>query len=87
VASSCSTDRPYLRHVKSLSTTWPQLRLLADFMEVSTSAVRWLGFKARKSADHREEHARRTNVMRFVGISNTSDCQTDITVEGLTVIT
>ncbi|PBP25360.1 hypothetical protein BUE80_DR003778 [Diplocarpon rosae] len=32
---------PYLTHVKLLSNTWPHLRLLADFMEVSTHPVRW----------------------------------------------
>jgi hypothetical protein len=62
------SEGPYLTHIKSLSTTWHHLRLLADFMEVSTTPIRWAGFKKRKEAEaeqERDERARRTNVMRL----------------------
>ncbi|KAI1742181.1 hypothetical protein F4680DRAFT_413138 [Xylaria scruposa] len=35
---------PYLRYLKSISSEWPQLRLLADFMEVGTDPLRWRNF-------------------------------------------
>ena len=61
-----STNRPYLKHVKSLSATWPHLRLLADFMEISTTPVRWPDLKNKQPKDdEREQRARRTNVTRL----------------------
>ena len=57
---------PYLKHVKDLSARWPHLRLLADFMEVSTTPVRWTQFKEKKRTDEeRQERAKRTNVTRL----------------------
>ena len=35
---------PYLRYLKVISSEWPQLRLLADFMEVGTDPLRWQNF-------------------------------------------
>jgi hypothetical protein len=32
---------PYLRHLKAISGGWPHVRYLADWMEVSTSPVKW----------------------------------------------
>ncbi len=60
--------------MKSLSVTWPHLRLLADFMEVSTTPLRWKDLSPVKDpkstseendarAKKREERAKRTNVM------------------------
>jgi hypothetical protein len=61
-----SKDRSYLEHVKSLSTTWPHLRLLADFMEISTSPLRWPDFQNNASkAIERDKRARRTNITRL----------------------
>lgn len=31
----------YLTHIKMLSSKWPHLQLLADFMDVGTTPVRW----------------------------------------------
>ncbi|KAK7413090.1 hypothetical protein QQX98_008038 [Neonectria punicea] len=35
---------PYLQYLKTVSSQWPQLRLLADFMEVGTDPLRWRNF-------------------------------------------
>jgi hypothetical protein len=35
---------PYLQHVKELSVAWPHLRYLAQWMEVTTSPVKWEQF-------------------------------------------
>ncbi|KAL5329238.1 hypothetical protein ACEPPN_002748 [Leptodophora sp. 'Broadleaf-Isolate-01'] len=67
---------PYLGHVKLLSGTWPHLRLLADFMEVSTTPLRWKDLSTthpttgadldaeerKKRTQDRDERACRTNV-------------------------
>ncbi|CZT40936.1 uncharacterized protein RSE6_00610 [Rhynchosporium secalis] len=67
---------PYLTHVKLLSNTWPHLRLLADFMEVTTTPLRWKDLstvhptkgadldpeKKEKRLRDRRERASRTNV-------------------------
>ncbi|KAH9216456.1 hypothetical protein DL95DRAFT_460309 [Leptodontidium sp. 2 PMI_412] len=67
---------PYLEHVKLLSGTWPHLRLLADFMEVSTTPLRWKDLSTmhpttganldaevrNKRTEDRDERACRTNV-------------------------
>jgi hypothetical protein len=34
-------SKPYLQHVKYLANAWPHLRILADFMDVGTSPMRW----------------------------------------------
>ncbi|KAK0129890.1 hypothetical protein ONS96_000436 [Cadophora gregata f. sp. sojae] len=68
---------PYLTHVKALSNTWPHLRLLADFMEVSTTPLRWKDLSTthptpgvniepevrRERIKDRNDRACRTNVM------------------------
>jgi hypothetical protein len=60
---------PYLEHVKLLSNTWPHLRLLADFMEVSTTPERWKDLKTEAPGkgvnEERKERASRTNVTRL----------------------
>ncbi|KAI1364335.1 hypothetical protein F5Y08DRAFT_328797 [Xylaria arbuscula] len=35
---------PYLKYLRIVSSEWPQLRLLADFMEVGTDPLRWKNF-------------------------------------------
>ena len=35
---------PYLQFVRDVSSEWPHLRLLADFMEVGTDPLRWKDF-------------------------------------------
>src|ERR1700712_5277786 len=37
----CSTNRPYLQYIKSISSSWPHLRYLADWMEVTTAPPKW----------------------------------------------
>lgn len=41
LAYSNRNDKPYLTHIKSLSSAWPTLRHLADFLEVGTTPLRW----------------------------------------------
>lgn len=62
-----SNDRPYLKHVKLLSNTWPHLRLLADFMEVTTTPLRWAKYqkKADETEAERERRATKTNVTQL----------------------
>lgn len=38
---TCEHSGPYLTHVKRLVRQWPHLELLADFMDVGTTPVRW----------------------------------------------
>ncbi|KAH8671059.1 hypothetical protein BX600DRAFT_509765 [Xylariales sp. PMI_506] len=54
----------YLQHVKDLSTSWPHLRYLAQWMEVSTSPVKWKQMKELESkySFFRRERASRTKV-------------------------
>ncbi|KAH8666907.1 hypothetical protein BX600DRAFT_511795 [Xylariales sp. PMI_506] len=59
-------SKPYLRYVKLLSKAWPHLRLLADFMEVGTTPLRWDpsypgGYKGNKKLEQ-TKRAGRTNV-------------------------
>lgn len=35
---------PYLQFLTTISSEWPQIRLLADFMEVGTDPLRWRNF-------------------------------------------
>ena len=35
------TGMPYLQHIKSVSKDWPHLQILADFMQVSRSPLKW----------------------------------------------
>ncbi|OAL49335.1 hypothetical protein IQ07DRAFT_77294 [Pyrenochaeta sp. DS3sAY3a] len=56
-------ELPYLRHVKRLSNAWPHLRLLADFIEISTIPKRWNILQHKPN--ERNERARRTNVTRL----------------------
>jgi hypothetical protein len=82
-AKSRNTEKkeyPYLSHVKLLSNTWPHLRLLADFMEVGTTPLRWkdLNEKEEKkdkkaqteAAEARNERATRCNVTRLDFVSD-----------------
>ncbi|CAG8957247.1 hypothetical protein HYFRA_00009449 [Hymenoscyphus fraxineus] len=61
-------DRPYLSHIKNLSRIWPSLRLLADFMEIGTSPVRWSNMEKqspRQRAAERRERASRATITRL----------------------
>ncbi|KAH8200487.1 hypothetical protein TruAng_005380 [Truncatella angustata] len=62
---NAARDYPYLQHVKILSQGWPHLRFLAQWMEVTTSPIKWTQFK-KMSAPKRDsilrERASRTNV-------------------------
>ena len=40
-----STERPYYKHAKAFSTSWRHLRVLADFMQVGTTPLRWKEFQ------------------------------------------
>ncbi|KAJ3563148.1 hypothetical protein NPX13_g8301 [Xylaria arbuscula] len=66
---------PYLKYLRIISSEWPQLRLLADFMEVGTDPLRWKNFHGDDKInaytypeDHegrgkrQSERAQRTNV-------------------------
>ncbi|KAI4706905.1 hypothetical protein J4E89_008239 [Alternaria sp. Ai002NY15] len=55
-----SKSRPYLAHIKSLSTSWRTLRHLADWMQVSTTPLRWNEIK--EHPEERETRANKTNV-------------------------
>ncbi|KAF4625606.1 hypothetical protein G7Y89_g12558 [Cudoniella acicularis] len=73
LSTSKEKKYPYLAHVKSLSVTWPHLRLLADFMEVSTTPTRWGHLRtegkdseaAKVAEEARNERASRTTVTRL----------------------
>lgn len=73
VTGSFSNEgRPYLAHVKSLAPLWPPLRLLADFMEIGTTPLRWKSMSGngdapglRKRELEIEERAARTKVTRL----------------------
>jgi hypothetical protein len=53
----------YLQRVKALSATWPHLRLLADFMEITTTTQKWTSFlKGTRSTDERKRRAIRTTI-------------------------
>lgn len=61
-------DRPYLAHVKSLAdAAWPSLRLLADFMELGTSPVKWIDLQAKHKYVRAEieKRASRTTITRL----------------------
>ncbi|KAF3004609.1 hypothetical protein E8E14_007877 [Neopestalotiopsis sp. 37M] len=51
----------YLQHIKRLSEAWPHLRYLAQWMEVTTSPVKWEQMK-KIDVSFRAERAARTNV-------------------------
>ncbi|TRX88044.1 hypothetical protein FHL15_011046 [Xylaria flabelliformis] len=53
-------DYPYLQFIKSISTAWPHLRYLADFMEVSTIPLKWEVIRNNKA--ERQDRAQRTNI-------------------------
>lgn len=54
----------YLQHIKDLSAAWPHLRYLAQWMEVTTSPVKWEQFlKLNSQKDiYRDRRAALTNV-------------------------
>jgi hypothetical protein len=56
---------PHLLHIKSLSQAWPHLQYLADFMEVSTTPLRWKFLKGPEKAKERQQRAEKTNVARI----------------------
>ncbi|KAF2122743.1 hypothetical protein BDV96DRAFT_5507 [Lophiotrema nucula] len=67
------TGKPYLAHIKSLSTAWKPLRYLADFMEVGTTPLRWKDLKTRhKERDERAERTKVTYVQVRAGQSPTA---------------
>jgi hypothetical protein len=54
---------PYLTYVKLLSTSWPTLRHLADFMEVGTSPLQWRYIKDKNGpGEERDVRIKRTRV-------------------------
>ncbi|KAF2237277.1 hypothetical protein EV356DRAFT_496865 [Viridothelium virens] len=53
-----TSHMPYLSYLKSISSRWPHLRYLADWMEVTTAPVKW---KFLKDVD-RAERASRTRI-------------------------
>jgi hypothetical protein len=53
--------RPYLQHIKGLSLAWPDLRYLADWMEVTTAPIKWGNIKQFETTI-RAERASRTKV-------------------------
>ncbi|KAI0182895.1 hypothetical protein EV127DRAFT_353901 [Xylaria flabelliformis] len=55
-----TVDYPYLQFIKSISTAWPHLRYLADFMEVSTIPLKWEVIRNNKA--ERQDRAQRTNI-------------------------
>jgi hypothetical protein len=57
---SHSNSLPYLAHIKSLSTSWRTLRHLADWMQVSTTPLRWN--EIRDHPAEREKRVNKTNV-------------------------
>jgi hypothetical protein len=59
------TERPYLKNVKALANIWPHLGLLANFMEVTTSPIRWKDLKGTENEAKRAERASRTNIVRL----------------------
>jgi hypothetical protein len=83
-SNSPNKTYPYLKHVKALSSTWPHLRLLADFMEVSTTPLRWKGLKATESKvnEERENRAQRTNVTRLDYLDNDEIVAKNFTTAG-----
>ena len=61
---------PYLQHVKNVAKDWPHLRELADFMQVSTSPLKW---KFLDSCDIQERAARtRVSMLMFYNDRETS---------------
>ncbi|KAI1502831.1 hypothetical protein F5X99DRAFT_377669 [Biscogniauxia marginata] len=54
---------PYLNHIKTLSSAWPHLRYLAQWMQVTTSPIKWqfIGNKP-ETDDIRKERASRIKV-------------------------
>ncbi|KAF4332990.1 magnesium transport [Fusarium beomiforme] len=69
-----STKTPYLAHIKSLSSAWPSLRYLADFMEVSTTPVRWKFLRDNEA--ERQDRCNRTNIAILdFGPSGDSTCK------------
>ncbi|KAH7342986.1 hypothetical protein BKA65DRAFT_431202 [Rhexocercosporidium sp. MPI-PUGE-AT-0058] len=96
------TKYPYLEHVKLLSGTWPHLRLLADFMEVSTTPLRWKDLSTshptpgadldpeekKKRTRDRDERASRTNVtvLRYLASGEVKETPCKKTAELVAVL-
>ncbi|KAI1081225.1 hypothetical protein F5B20DRAFT_537383 [Whalleya microplaca] len=58
-----TSEMPYLKHIKTSSLAWPHLRYLAQWMEVTTSPVKWQLIRDHPNlAEIRAERARRTKV-------------------------
>ncbi|KAF2760029.1 hypothetical protein EJ05DRAFT_319687 [Pseudovirgaria hyperparasitica] len=61
--NSHEDDHHYIKQVKKLSTRWPHLRLLADFMEIGTTPLQWPDL--RMKVDSRIERWRRVKIARL----------------------
>lgn len=61
VLRPCRDGNQYLQQIKALSLAWPDLRYLADWMEVTTAPIKW-GDIRRSEAKIRAERASRTKV-------------------------
>ncbi|KAI0386594.1 hypothetical protein F5Y04DRAFT_241833 [Hypomontagnella monticulosa] len=75
---SSLNERPYLKHIKSLSKAWPHLHYLAEWMEVSTSPTKWQLIRGLAHQDLkklRDSRASRTKVavVDFVSVQKTPD--------------
>ncbi|CAJ2502797.1 Uu.00g101910.m01.CDS01 [Anthostomella pinea] len=58
-----SSNMPYLSHIKSLSHFYPHLRFLAQWMQVTTSPVKWQFIKSQPNLEAiRQERASRIKV-------------------------
>jgi hypothetical protein len=53
---------PYLRHIKAISREYPHLRHLAQWMQVTTTPVKWQWIKEDGESKIRKERAARINV-------------------------
>jgi hypothetical protein len=72
-------------HIQALSTAWPNLELLSDFMKIGTTRSRWstLGQKKRENLSawdaERDQRAEKTNVCRLDYSDTGSVTSTDYT--------
>ncbi|KAI2625844.1 hypothetical protein GGR54DRAFT_517526 [Hypoxylon sp. NC1633] len=65
-------NMPYLLHIKSISTAWPHLHYLVQWMEVTTSPTKWQlirGLAPQRLSEIRNERASRTNAAAFDFVS------------------
>lgn len=71
---------PYLKHVKAISKGWPHVKYLADWMEVSTSPVKWKFIKDAPS--NIEMRVNRTQVAMLDFFTNGQSTRKDFNTIG-----